>query len=29
MNACDKHRMQTARLFIISGLNALIKEWQK
>ena len=29
MNARDKHRMQTARLFIISGLNALIKEWQK
>lgn len=26
--ARDKHRMQTARLFIVSGLDALIKEWQ-
>ena len=24
----DFHRMQTARLFIVSGLDALIKEWK-
>lgn len=26
--ARDKYRMQTARLFIVSGLDALIKEWK-
>lgn len=28
VKARDKHRMQTARLFIVSGLDALIKEWK-